>query len=124
MRLYIFIVAVLINRYADYYEQFNDDGECVISAKSDYSDELQEAYAKFSQLSDGLQVNFGHFSVSANQWQFIELQGRTKSQTQQSSALDNLDDWYDNVQYIYSERCPHYKNRMCSVLALAESDSG
>ena len=135
---------VLVNRYTDYYEQYNDDGECVISAKSEYNDdgakwltehalsssgddnldELQEAYANFSQLSNGLQVNFGQSSVSSNQWQFIELQGRTKSYTQQSSALDNLDDWYDNGQYIYSEKCPHYKNRVCSVFALADSELG
>ena len=30
---------VLVNHYTDYYEQYNDDGECIVSAKSDYSDE-------------------------------------------------------------------------------------
>ena len=135
---------VLVNHYTDYYEQYNDDGECIVSAKSDYSDDgakwlsehalsstgddnldaLQEAYAKFSQQSNGLQVNFGQSSVSANQWHFIELQGRTKSYTQKSDALSNLDEWYDNGQYFHSERCPHYKNSSCWVFALVDSDSG
>lgn len=135
---------VLVNRYSDYYEQFNNDGECIISTKSEYSDngskwlsehalsstgddnldELQEAYAKFSQLSNGLLVNFGQSSVSANQWHFIELQGRTKSYSQISDALADLELWYDNGQYFHSERCPHYKNSACSVFALADSDSG
>ena len=132
---------VLINRYSDYYEQYNDDGECIISTKSEYSDdgakwlsehalsstgdehldELQEAYAAFSQLSNGLDVNIGQSNFYANQWHFLELQGRTKSYVQQSSALNNLDEWYDNGQYLHFERCPHYKNSSCSVFALDEN---
>lgn len=133
---------VLVNRYTDYYEQYNDDGECIISTKSEYNDDgskwlaehaltstgddnldaLQEAYAKFSQLSNGLEVNIAQSNFSANQWNFIELQGRTKSYSQQSSVLDNLDDWYDNGQYIHSERCPHYKNSACSVFILDDDN--
>ena len=129
---------VLVNKYTDYYEQFNDDGECIISTKSEYSDDgakwlaehamnstgddnldaIQEAYAKFSQQSNGLEVHVGQSVFSSNQWQFLELQGRTKSYTQQSSVLDNVDEWYDNGQYLLFERCPHYKNGYCSVFTL------
>lgn len=129
---------VLVNRYRDYYEQYNDDGDCIISSKSEYSDEgskwltqhalastgdndldvLQEAYTKFSQISNGLEVNIAQSNFSTNHWQFIELQGRVKSQVQTSSVLDNLNDWYDNGQYVSSHVCPHYKNNSCSVFAL------
>lgn len=134
---------VLVNRYTDYYEQYNDDGDCIISTKSEYNDDgskwmsehsmnstgddnldaLQEAYAKFSQLSNGLEVNIAQSNFSANQWQFIELQGRTKSYTQQTTVLDNVSEWYDNGQYIYFERCPHYKNSSCTVFALDENEN-
>ena len=129
---------VLVNKYSDYYEQFNDDGDCIISTKSEYSDdgakwlsehalsstgdehldELQEAYARFSQQSNGLQINVGQSNFSANQWHFLELQGRTKSTTQKSDVLSNSSEWYDNGQYLYSKVCPHYNNSVCTVFSL------
>ena len=132
---------VLVNKYTDYYEQFNDDGECIISTKSEYSDDgskwlsehalsstgdnhldnLQEAYAQFSLHSNGLEVNIAQSNFSSNQWQFFELQGRTKSTTQKSEALADSDSWYDNGQYFHFERCPHYKNSSCAVFALDDN---
>lgn len=134
---------VLVNRYTDYYEQYNDDGDCIISTKSEYNDEgskwlsehamnstgddnldaLQQAYAKFSQLSNGLEVNIAQSNFSNNQWNFIELQGRTKSYSQQTSVLDNVSEWYDNGQYVYFERCPHYTNSSCSVFTLDDNEN-
>lgn len=134
---------VLVNKYSDYYELFNDDGDCIISTKSIYSDEgakwlsehalsstgdehldeIQVAYTNFSQQSNGLSVSIAQSSFSHDFWKFIELQGRTKSTTQKSDVLNNSSEWYDNGQYIYSNVCPHYNNNSCSVFALDENNS-
>ena len=75
------------------YEKYNNDGECVISAKSEWSDDgarwmmahalgttgnstfdqLQEDYAKFSLETKGLDIKLGGGSVSGSIWQFLEL---------------------------------------------------
>lgn len=140
---------VQIKKHREYYEQYDGDGECIFSTRSEYSDdgsewlaahalsstgdtdldEYQKAYAKFSQQSSGLDVSIGH-SVIPTAWQFIELQGRTKSKVSSSdietTALSNVSNWYNNGQYVIQSVCPHYdsSNKACNVYLLdAHSDS-
>ena len=134
---------VLVRNRRTYYEQYSGDGECLFSARSEYSDDgaewlaanalsstgdsdlddYQKAYAKFSQNSQGLQVSLGS-SVLNSAWQFIELQGRMKSTVtdsdKTSAALGNVSDWYDNGAYVRTSVCPHYNSssKTCNVYLL------
>ena len=130
---------VLVRKHCSYYEQFDNDGQCLVSAHSEYSDDgsrwlienglndtgddnmnaYQAAYAAFSQKSNGLQVSIGSSHLSSD-WHFLELSGRTKSTTDLSEfdrALGNISEWYDNGQYIYQPVCPHYdsSSKSCNV---------
>ena len=139
---------VLVKKHRSYYEQYDGDGECILSTRSEYSDDgaewlaahalsstgdndlddYQKAYAKFSQQSSGLDVSIGN-SVIPTAWQFIELQGRTKSHVSSSeieaAALGNVSDWYDNGQYVRQYVCPHYNsgNKACNVYLLDNPSS-
>ena len=139
---------VLVKKHRSYYEQYDGDGVCVLSTRSEYSDDgaewltahalsstgdndlddYQKAYAKFSQQSSGLEVSIGN-SMLSSAWQFIELQGRTKSHVSTSeteaAALGNVSDWYDNGQYIRQSVCPHYNssNKTCNVYLLDNPSS-
>ena len=131
-------VWVPIKTYRTYYEQYDEEGNCQVSSHSEYCDdgsewltanalsdtgdndlnEYQEAYAKFSQHSNGLEVSIGSSQISSP-WHFIELPGRTKS-TKNSSDNVNLGDisnWYNNGEYIYSSHCPHYNDstKKCNI---------
>ena len=138
---------VKVNTYRTYYEQYNSDGECVVSTKSEYSDngsdwlaahalndtgdddlnEYEKAYAKFSQDTSGLEVSLGS-SVLTSVWQFMELPGREKSTVDDEDAavLSNVENWYDNGEYISSSNCPHYEssNSTCMAYALASVSDG
>ena len=139
---------VEVNTYRTYYEKYDDDGNCVVSTRSEYSDdgakwlaahalsdtgdndlnEYQKAYAKFSQDSQGLDVSVGS-SVLSSAWHFIELQGRMKNYTgddENGTVLGNIDDWYSNGAYLPASVCPHYNSSAarCNVFALAESSRG
>ena len=139
---------VEVNTFRTYYEQYNDDGACIISTRSEYSDDgaawfiahalndtgdeelnsYEKSYSKFSQSSHGLQVSFNASGIFPA-WQFIELQGRMKSyddvDNEEGQALGNIDDWYYNGEYIHSDLCPHYNstNTLCNVYKLAYSNS-
>ena len=138
---------VLVKKKCSYFEQYDNDGQCLISARSEYSDDgaewlvdnaltdtgnsdmnaYQAAYAAFSQNSKGLQVSTGS-SISRASWQFVELPGRTKSSVTQSDidkALGNVSDWYDNGQYVRQSVCPHYNSstKSCNVYMLDNPSS-
>ena len=128
--------------YRTYYDRYNDEGECMVSTRSEWSDdgskwltahalnatgdndidEYQQAYAKFSQQSHGLDISFGSSFIS-EAWQFLELQGRTKNyyaDDAEGIVLANIDDWYDNGEYVKSNICPHYNQteRNCNIYML------
>ena len=139
---------VEVNTYRTYYEQFNDDGSCALSTRSEYSDEgskwlidnamtdtgdeelndYEKSYAKFSQSSKGLEVSLSSTGVFPA-WQFVELRGRMKSESdhndEKGTALGNISEWYYNGDYIYTSLCPHYNstNAQCNVYSLAYTDS-
>ena len=134
---------VEVNKYRTYYEQYDEDGNCVISTRSEYSDdgskwlishaltntgdedlnEYEKAYAKFTQNSQGLEVSFNSSGINTF-WQFIELPGRTKSTTppdeEDTANLGTLSEWYDNGEYVPSYICPHYNEstKFCNVYNL------
>lgn len=131
---------VEVDTYRTYYEQYDDDGNCILSTRSEYCDngskwltanalydtgdeelnEYQKAYAKFSQDSQGLEVSLGSSGITSA-WHFIELQGRMKSTTndddESGNALRNVDIWYDNGAYVPSKICPHYNEttKKCNI---------
>lgn len=130
---------VEVDTYRTYYEQYDDDGNCILSTRSEYCDngskwltanalydtgdeelnEYQKAYAKFSQDSQGLEVSLGSSAITSA-WHFIELQGRMKTTTdddESGSALSNVDTWYDNGAYVPSKICPHYNEttKKCNI---------
>lgn len=138
---------VQIKTSRTYFEQFDDEGQCIVSARSEYSDDgadwivqnglsdtgdstlnaYEAAYAAFSQNAKGLSVSFGSSSISS-QWQFLELQGRRKvmsTDTEIQEALGDISDWYDNGQYIRQTVCPHYNSytKSCNVYALNNPSS-
>ncbi|MBR1436968.1 MAG: hypothetical protein IJ587_00390 [Synergistaceae bacterium] len=139
---------VEVDTYRTYYEQYNKNGECVVSTRSEYSDdgskwlaehtlsdtgdedlnEYQKAYTKFSQASNGLEVSIGT-SVLTSAWHFLELQGRMKNTTgddEEGAVLGNVDDWFNNGAYISTEVCPHYNNSAdtCNAFALVDAGEG
>ena len=130
-----------------YFEQYDNEGQCIFSTRSEYSDDgadwllsngfsdtgdndlnaYEAAYAAFSQQSKGLSVSLDSSNISSA-WQFLELQGRMKSKVTSSdiqAALGNISDWYDNGQYVRQSVCPHYNSytKACNVYLLDESDS-
>ena len=131
---------VLVKSHRDFFDQFDYDGNCVVSTTSAYSDEgnewisehaiiptgdeqadaLQKAYAMFTQAAQGLHVSIGspHFS---NAWQFLEVQGRTVSSPDKNSALGDVSLWYDAGAYVKSIICPHYNltSKSCNVYMFA-----
>lgn len=134
---------VEVNHYRTTYEQYDEDGNCVISTRSEYSDDgskwliahaltdtgddnlndYEKAYAKFTQNSQGLEVSFNSSGINTF-WQFLELPGRTKSTTppdeEESANLGTLSEWYDNGEYVPSYICPHYNSttKLCNVYSL------
>ena len=146
---------VEIDTYRTYYEKYDDEGNCVLSTRSEYcddgskwltenalsdsgdedTDEYQKSYAKFSQVSSGLDVSLGS-SVITSAWHFVELPGRRKNYKQKQGknneddiTLDNIEEWYSNGAYLPSNVCPHYNSsaEICNVSALdneAESEEG
>ena len=134
---------VSVETYRTYYEKYNSDGECEISAKSEWSDDgakwmlakamtatgnetldrYAEDYAKFSQETKGLEVSLGGNSISGSIWQFLELPGRVKVITAKDDDSDfalNTEEWYNNGQYVQTAVCPHYENaqKSCSVYGI------
>lgn len=134
---------VLVNTYRTYYEQYNEDGDCVISTRSEYSDDgaqwlaqnalsdtgdndlndYQKAYAKFSQHSHGLEVSIGQ-SIISQPWHFLELQGRMKNKSgddENGTVLGNLSDWYNNGEFLPLDTCPFYNSsaNSCNIYKLA-----
>ena len=139
---------VQVQKHSSYYEQYDNEGNCLVSTHSEYSDDgskwlmensltstgdnnmdaYQATYAAFSQNSKGLQVSIGS-SVLTSAWQFIELQGRMKSHVTdsdiQTAALGNVSDWYDNGRYVRQSVCPHYNasSKSCNVYLLDNPDT-
>lgn len=139
---------VLIKKHRSYYEQYDGDGECILSTRSEYSDDgaewltanaltstgdkdlddYQEAYAKFSQQSSGLEVSIGS-SVMPTAWHFLELPGRIKVKVTDSdidTAIGNYQQWYQNGEYVHQSVCPHYNSstKSCNIYLLdASNDS-
>ena len=135
---------VLVKTYRSYYEKYDNEGECIISTKSEYSDngaewlannwlydtgnndlnEYEQSYAKFSQNSSGLSVSFGSSGIVPT-WSFIELQGRMKSTRSdvEGIALGSMDTWYNNGEYVRTSVCPHYNEstKSCNIYALDET---
>ena len=131
---------VLVKAHRDFFDQFDEDGSCVVSTRAEYSDEgnewisdnalvstgdeqadaYQKAYAAFTQAAQGLQVSFGspHFSTA---WQFLEVQGRTKNTPNKNDALGDVSTWYDAGAYVKSIICPHYNqfSKSCNVYMFA-----
>lgn len=139
---------VEIDTYRTYYEQYDRDGNCVVSTRSEYSDDgskwltehalsdtgdedlndYQKAYAKFSQASNGVEVSIGT-SVINQAWQFAEVKGRTintVSDNDEDAIFSNLDDWYNNGEYISAETCPHYSTSTgtCNAFAVVDAEEG
>ncbi len=122
---------VKVEKSRTYFDNYNDEGECEVSAKSEFDDDgakwfvqnsltstgnntldqYQEDYAKFSQKSNGLEVNVGNSAISNSTWQFVELAGRTKNDPQDNSEPD----WYENGRYVPSLICPHYSDKRCTI---------
>ncbi|MBR0186902.1 MAG: hypothetical protein IJQ24_12820 [Synergistaceae bacterium] len=137
---------VCVKKRRSYYEQYDNDGACILSTRSEYSDDgaewltahalndtgdsdlndYQKAYAMFSQSAQGLDVSVGS-SVFSPAWHFLELQGRVKSTDSEaaSTALGNVSDWYDNGAYVKQAVCPHYNSsaKTCGVFSLAGSST-
>ena len=132
---------VPIKTYRAYWEKYDSDGECEISTRSEYCDdgaewlsangindtgdeelnEYEKAYAKFSQNSQGLDVSVGSSQIEIT-WQFLELQGRTKSLVNKGDSvnLGDVSSWYDNGDYLNSLIvCPHISSKQCNVCTLA-----
>ena len=137
-----------VDTYRTYYEQYDAEGNCVLSTHSEYCDDgskwltahalsdtgdedlndYQKSYAKFSQEAQGLGVSLGT-SIIPQTWQFLELQGRTKRYTEpdaEAAALANVNEWYTNGAYPPFETCPHFNilTETCNVFALAEAAKG
>ena len=128
---------VLIKKKRSCYDLYDDDGDCIISTRSEYSDDGAEwmlqhslhdtgdnelnkymtAYAAFSQNAHGMNVSIGSAGISSA-WQFLELRGRIKVQKssdedidyndKEQAVLSALQEWYANGEYIRAPRCPHY----------------
>ena len=138
---------VLVKKHRAYYEQYDADGACVLSTRSEYSDDgaewltanalndtgdddlndYQKAYATFSQSAQGLDVDVGS-SVLSSAWNFLELQGRTKVNDPDAAgdiSIGDVSQWYDNGAYVRQAVCPHYNSsaKTCNVYSLAGSST-
>ena len=116
---------VRIKTYRTFFDQYDDEGKCVFSTQSEYSDdgaewlvqngllttgdekadEYQEAYARFSQASQGLRVSFGSPSINTA-WQFAEVMGKSNVKMSKKAALGDISLWYNSGEYIRSSICP------------------
>lgn len=139
---------VEVDTFRTYYEQYDKDGNCVLSTQSEYCDdgskwltahaisdtgdedldEYQKSYAKFSQDAQGLEVSLGT-SIIPQVWHFLELRGRTRHYTEpdaEATALNNVDKWFSNGEYLPFETCPHFDSftETCNVFALADTIKG
>lgn len=133
---------VPVKTYRTYYEQYDDEGNCKVSTRSEFCDdgsewltanalndtgdetlnEYEKAYTKFSQQSRGLEVSIGSSQIPSA-WQYLELQGQTKST--EDFELGDTSAWYNNGEYVYSPECPHYnkQTKQCNVYVLAGKNS-
>ena len=136
---------VRVNKWRTYYERYDEDGNCILSTHSEYSDDgarwllankkvdsgdedtdsYTRAYEMFTKASQGLEVSFNSSGINTF-WQFIELPGRTKSTTppdEEAGAVDlgALSEWYNNGEYVPSYICPHYNQstKSCNIYSLA-----
>lgn len=134
---------VLVKTHRDFFDVFDNDGNCIVSSRNEYSDEgnewvadnalpstgdekadkLQKAYAHFTQRSQGLQLSLGnpHYSTA---WHFLEVTSRTKktvSMDEKIAALGDISSWYDEGAYVRSTVCPHYNQdaKSCNVYMYA-----
>lgn len=135
---------VLVKTVRTYFDQYDNEGNCIVSTQSEYSDdgaewlsqhaltetgdddadEYQKAYAKFSQSSHGLQVNMGSSSINIP-WQFVEIRGHHKFKASKKDAIGDNPEWYDNGEYVYSSDCPHYNtdSLSCNVFMFGKNTS-
>ena len=131
---------VLVKSFRTYLDQYDTEGNCTLSTRSEYSDDgaewltahalsetgdddaddYQKAYAKFSQEAQGLQVAFGSSSINTA-WQFLELRGHTKTTASRKAALGEISSWYDAGSYVRSTICPHYNqaSKSCNIYMFA-----
>lgn len=139
---------VEVDTYRTYYEQYDKEGACVLSTRSEYSDdgakwlvahaltdtgdedlnEYQKSYAKFSKDSNGLEVSIGT-SVMPSVWNFVELQGRMINYVgsdDEDAAFVNVDEWYENGGYRSLRVCPHFNETTgtCNAFALVDAEDG
>ena len=136
---------VRVNKWRTYYEQYDEDGNCILSTQSEYSDDgaswllankkvdsgdedadsYTRAYEMFTQASQGLEVSFNSSGINTF-WQFVELPGQTKSTTPPDEDAGTVDlgaisEWYNNGEYVPSYICPHYNSstKFCNIYSLA-----
>ena len=124
------------------YEKYKDNGDCVVSTRSEWCDDgakwfmahgivktgdedvdkYQEDYAKFSQKTNGLEVSVNGGSY-AGAWQFLELPGRVLVIADEDSEdySINSEDWYFNGSYVPSKVCPHFEEESlrCGVYGIS-----
>ncbi len=134
---------VPIKTYRAYVDNYDENGDCSVSTKSEYCDDgsewlcensiidtgddelndYEKSYAKFSQLASGLEINIGQSSL-ASPYTFIEVQGRMKSEETDTEgvALGNISEWYDNGEFSV-DTCPFYNTttKQCNVYEFAYS---
>ena len=135
-------VPIKTNRV--YYEQYDNEGNCLFSTKSEYCDEgaewlldnaisdtgdeeldeYQKSYAQFSQEAHGLDINVGS-TVLSSPWQFMEVRGRTKYKYDDSiEILGDTSAWYVNGEYAKSKVCPHYYDKKCNAYYVLKDENG
>jgi hypothetical protein len=131
---------VEILTYRTTYEGYKKNGEPEIATSSQWSDNgskwlfdrgyvetgdasldvYQESYAKFTQMTESMDVSLGSGS-STSVWNYLELPGRqkvkTESQSQSSDVPINSEDWYQDGGYAVSKYCPHYEeeDKTCAI---------
>ena len=130
-----------------YYEKLDDDGNCEVSTRTEYSDdgaewliehgisdtgdeeldEYQKSYAKFSQQSHGLNVSFNSSGAFPTTWQFMELKGRMKVTGEEwmneLAQIGDISEYYENGEFKQLKDCPFYQNKKCAIYQLAERES-
>ncbi len=140
---------VKIEKYKTYYERYDNDGACEVSAQSEFNDngskwlvqnlpekkanateleqkiaQYQEDYSKFSQISSGLQVSTNGGGIAQDNWKFIELAGRTRTYKENENnnpSSATMADWYNNGTYVQSKTCPHLESsdKKCSIYGIS-----
>ncbi|MBR1486670.1 MAG: hypothetical protein IJ597_05385 [Synergistaceae bacterium] len=130
-----------IKTYRIYCDQYDINGNCTVSAKSEYCDdgaewlsengisdtgdeelnEYEKAYAAFTQNSQGLEVNIGSSQIDSF-WSYMEEEGQTKRYGDPKDNVDlgDVTQWYDseNGIYVKTELCPHFNSKKCRVYAI------